>query len=196
MPCRSVIAGSTAQKSTYLGALAEKLTFCAFAITEPAAGSDVAGMSTTYRREGDAYVLNGTKHFISNGSMADWIVTFATADRKLKHRGISCFVFPSNLPGITRNRMHGKLGQRAADTGEIVYDELRIPLDALVGEEGEGFKYAMGTFDRSRPRSVQSRSGFSSARSTNVSSIHDSATPSANRSRASRRFSSCSPRWR
>ncbi|MGO9264158.1 MAG: acyl-CoA dehydrogenase family protein [Candidatus Binataceae bacterium] len=146
-----VIAGSTAQKSTYLGALAEKLTFCAFAITEPAAGSDVAGLSTTYRREGDSYVLNGTKHFISNGSMADWIVTFATSDRKLKHRGISCFVFPANLPGITRNRMHGKLGQRAADTGEIVYDELRIPLDALVGEEGEGFKYAMGTFDRSRP---------------------------------------------
>jgi acyl-CoA dehydrogenase len=146
-----VIAGNEAQKRTYLGGLASKISFCAFAITEPAAGSDVAGMSTMYRREGDSFVLNGTKHFISNGSMADWIVTFATADKKLKHRGISCFVFPSNLPGITRNRMHGKLGQRAADTGEIVYDELRIPLDALVGTEGEGFKYAMATFDRSRP---------------------------------------------
>src|SRR6266851_3914028 len=146
-----VIAGSEAQQRTYLGGLASKLSFCAFAITEPAAGSDVAGMGTTYRRDGDSYVLNGTKHFISNGSMADWIVTFATADKKLKHRGISCFVFPSNLPGITRNRMHGKLGQRAADTGEIVYDELRIPLDAMVGQEGDGFKYAMGTFDRSRP---------------------------------------------
>jgi acyl-CoA dehydrogenase len=145
------IAGNEAQKRTYLGALVEKLTFCAFAITEPAAGSDVAGMTTTYRRDGDSFVLNGTKHFISNGSMADWIVTFATADRKLKHRGISCFVFPANLPGITRTRMHGKLGQRAADTGEIVYDELRVPLDALVGTEGEGFKYAMATFDRSRP---------------------------------------------
>jgi acyl-CoA dehydrogenase len=146
-----VIAGNEAQRRTYLGGLASKLSFCAFAITEPAAGSDVAGMSTTYRRDGDSYVLNGTKHFISNGSMADWIVTFATADKKLRHRGISCFVFPSNLPGITRNRMHGKLGQRAADTGEIVYDELRIPLDAMVGQEGDGFKYAMGTFDRSRP---------------------------------------------
>ncbi len=146
-----IIAGNQSQQQTYLGALAEKLTFCAFAITEPAAGSDVAGMTTTYRRDGDAFVLNGTKHFISNGSMADWIVTFATSDKRLKHRGISCFVFPSNLAGITRNRMHGKLGQRAADTGEIVYDELRIPLDSLVGHEGEGFKYAMGTFDRSRP---------------------------------------------
>jgi len=96
-------------------------------------------------------VLNGTKHFISNGSMADWYVTFATSDRKLKHKGISCFVFPANLPGITRRRMHGKLGQRAADTGEIVYDEVRIPANALVGREGEGFKYAMATFDRSRP---------------------------------------------
>jgi len=146
-----LLAGSDAQKQTYLGALVEKLTFCAFAITEPAAGSDVAAMSTTYRRDGDSFVINGTKHFISNGSMADWIVTFATADKRLKHRGISCFVFPSNLPGITRNRMHGKLGQRAADTGEIVYDELRVPAEAMVGKEGEGFKYAMATFDHSRP---------------------------------------------
>src|SRR5579864_5707989 len=146
-----VIAANEEQKRTYLGALTEKLTFCAFAITEPGAGSDVAAMSTTYRREGDSFVLNGTKHFISNGSMAVLLVTFATSDKRLKHRGISCFVFPSNLPGITRNRMHGKLGQRAADTGEIVYDSLSIPLDSLVGEEGEGFKYAMATFDRSRP---------------------------------------------
>src|ERR1700692_592148 len=146
-----LIAGNDDQKRTYLGQLIKKLTFCAFAITEPGAGSDVAAMSTTYRREGDEYILNGTKHFISNGSRADWYVTFATSDKRLKHKGISCFVFPSNVPGITRNRMHGKLGQRAADTGEIVFDEVRIPSDALVGLEGEGFKYAMGTFDRSRP---------------------------------------------
>jgi acyl-CoA dehydrogenase len=146
-----LLAGNDRQKRTYLGALVEKLTFCAFAITEPGAGSDVAAMSTTYRQEGDSFVLNGTKHFISNGSMADWLVTFATADKRLKHKGISCFVFPATMPGITRKRMHGKLGQRAADTGEIVYDDLRIPLDAMVGAEGEGFKYAMATFDHSRP---------------------------------------------
>ena len=146
-----LIAGSPAQQRTYLGGLAEKLTFCAFAITEPSAGSDVAAIATTYHRDGDGFVLRGTKHFISNGSMADWLVTFATSDKRLKHKGISCFVFPANLPGITRHRMHGKLGQRAADTGEIVFDDLRIPHDALVGAEGEGFKYAMGTFDRSRP---------------------------------------------
>jgi acyl-CoA dehydrogenase len=147
-----VVAADAAQKEAYLGRLVRELTFCAFAITEPGAGSDVASMSTSYRREGDAFVLNGTKHFISNGSVADWYVTFATADKRLRHKGISCFVFPADLRGITRRRMHGKLGQRAADTGEIVYDELRIPAGALVGREGEGFKYAMATFDRSRPQ--------------------------------------------
>jgi acyl-CoA dehydrogenase len=121
-----LIAGSAEQQRKYLGGLVDKLSFCAFALTEPGAGSDVAAMSTTYRRDGDAFVLNGTKHLISNGSMADWLVTFATSDKRLKHKGISCFVLPSTLPGITRNRMHGKLGQRAADTGEIVYDEVRI----------------------------------------------------------------------
>jgi acyl-CoA dehydrogenase len=146
-----LVAGNPEQQSTYLGGLMKRLSFCAFAITEPGAGSDVAAMSTSYRREGDEFVLAGTKHFISNGSVADWIVTFATTDKRLKHKGISCFVFPSNLPGITRRRMHGKLGQRAADTGEIFYEDLRLPAAAMVGREGEGFKYAMATFDRSRP---------------------------------------------
>jgi acyl-CoA dehydrogenase len=146
-----LIAGNEEQQRTYLGALIKKLTFCAFAITEPGAGSDVAAMATTYRREGDRFILNGTKHFISNGSMADWYVAFATQDKRLKHKGITCFVFPANLPGISRRRMHGKLGQRAADTGEIFFEDLRIPASALVGREGEGFKYAMATFDKSRP---------------------------------------------
>ncbi len=146
-----LIAGSAEQKTAYLGALTKALAFCAFAITEPGAGSDVAAISTTYRREGGEFVLNGTKHFISNGSVADWYVTFATVDPRLRHRGISCFVLPADTPGITRRRMHGKLGQRAADTGEIFHEEVRVPASALVGQEGEGFKYAMATFDRSRP---------------------------------------------
>ncbi len=146
-----LIAGNDEQQRTYLGALIKKLTYCAFAITEPGAGSDVASMATTYRREGDEFVIDGTKHFISNGSVADWYVAFATQDKRLKHKGISCFVFPSNLPGISRRRMHGKLGQRAADTGEIFFEDLHIPSSALVGKEGDGFRYAMATFDKSRP---------------------------------------------
>src|SRR5215471_19585900 len=145
------LAANQQQQLAFLSPMLEKVTFCAFAITEPGAGSDVAALSTTYRRDGDSFILNGTKHFISNGSVADWIVTFATRDKALKHKGISCFVIPAALKGITRNRMHGKLGQRAADTGEIIFDEVRIPADALVGVEGEGFKYAMATFDHSRP---------------------------------------------
>jgi len=145
------IAASAEQQQTYLGQLVKQLSFCAFAITEPGAGSDVAALSTTYRREGDEYVLNGTKHFISNGYSADWYVTFATSDKRLRHSGISCFVFPAGLAGISRRRMHGKLGQRAGDTAEIVYEDVRISKNALVGREGEGFKYAMETFDKSRP---------------------------------------------
>jgi acyl-CoA dehydrogenase len=146
-----LIAGNQEQKNTYLGALMKQLSFCAFAITEPGAGSDVAGMTTNYRREGDEYVINGMKHFISNGSVADWYVTFATSDKRLRHKGISCFVFPAKTPGVSSRRMHGKLGQRAADTAEIFFEDVRVPASALVGREGEGFKYAMGTFDRSRP---------------------------------------------
>jgi acyl-CoA dehydrogenase len=146
-----MIAGNAEQKRTYLGWLTAKLSFAAFAITEPGAGSDVAAMSTSYRREGDFYVLNGVKHFISNGSQAHWYVAFATADKQRRHKGISAFVFPADLPGISRRRMHGKLGQRAGDTAEVTFEDVRIPSSGLVGEEGEGFKYAMISFDRSRP---------------------------------------------
>jgi len=146
-----LIAGTEAQKKRYLGQLTSELSFAAFCITEPGAGSDVAGLSTTYRRVGDEFVLNGTKHFISNGSMAHWYVAFATRDRKERHGGISAFVFPADLPGIKKHRMKHKLGQRAADTSEVVFEDLRLPKDALVGTEGDGFKIAMRTFDRSRP---------------------------------------------
>ena len=146
-----LIAGTDAQKERYLGQLSSELTFAAFCITEPGAGSDAGGISTTYRRVGDEFVLNGTKHFISNGSMAHWYVAFATRDRKERHSGISAFVFPADLPGIKKHRMKHKLGQRAADTSEVVFEDLRLPKDALVGAEGDGFKIAMRTFDRSRP---------------------------------------------
>ncbi len=146
-----LIAGTEEQKRRYLGQLASECSFAAFCITEPGAGSDSAGISTTYRRVGDEFVLNGTKHFISNGSVADWYVVFATRDRSLRHAGISAFVLPADVPGIRKHRMKDKLGQRAADTAEVVFEDVRIRKDALLGAEGEGFKIAMRTFDRSRP---------------------------------------------
>ncbi len=146
-----LVAGSDEQKKRYLGQLANEFSFAAFCTTEPNAGSDVAGLSTTYRRVGDEYVINGVKQFISNGSMAHWYTVFATKDKAMKHGGISCFVMPADLPGIKKNRMHNKLGQRAADTSEVVLEDVVVPKDALVGAEGEGFKIAMQTFDRTRP---------------------------------------------
>ena len=146
-----VIAGTEEQRKRYLGQLTAEPAFAAFCITEPAAGSDVAGLQTTYRKVGDEFVLNGTKHFISNGSVAHWYVVFATNDRSARHRGIAAFVLPADLKGITTHRMKDKLGQRAADTSEISFEDVRVPKDALLGAEGEGFKIAMRTFDRSRP---------------------------------------------
>ncbi len=146
-----LIAGTDEQKKEYLGQLAREVSFAAFCTTEPGAGSDVAGLSTTYRKVGDEYVLNGVKHFISNGTVASWYAAFATKDKSLKHQGISCFVFPADLPGIRKNRMKDKLGQRAADTAEVVFEDVKVPRRALVGEEGQGFKIAMQTFDRTRP---------------------------------------------
>ena len=146
-----LVAGNDDQKKHYLGQLANEFSFAAFCTTEPGAGSDVAGMSTSYRKVGDEYVLNGVKHFISNGTMASWYAAFATKDKALKHKGVSCFVFPADLPGIKKNRMHNKLGQRAADTGEVVFEDVVVPRQALVGTEGDGFRIAMQTFDRTRP---------------------------------------------
>jgi acyl-CoA dehydrogenase len=146
-----LIAGDERQRKQYLGQLTSACSFAAFCITEPGAGSDVAGLSTTYRRVGDTFVLNGTKHFISNGSVASWYVVFATTDRKARHAGISAFVFPADLPGIKKHRMKNKLGQRAADTAEVVFEDVAVPKEALLGAEGQGFKIAMQTFDRSRP---------------------------------------------
>ena len=146
-----LIAGSDEQKRTYLRQLTDDCGYAAFAITEPGAGSDVAGMQTTFKRVGDEYAITGTKHFISNGTVANWYTVFARPEKTKRHEGITCFVFPSDLPGITRNKMKHKLGQRAADTAEIVFEEVRVPRKALVGQEGQGFKIAMQTFDRSRP---------------------------------------------
>src|SRR5262249_54234507 len=104
------------QRKRYLGQLVDECSLAAYCITEPGAGSDLAGMATTYKRVGDEFVLNGTRHFISNGSVAQWDVAFATRDRKARHAGISAFVFPADLPGIKKHRMKYQLGQRAPGT--------------------------------------------------------------------------------
>ena len=150
-----LIAGTEAQKQKYLGLLTGgvggKPVYASYACSEPDAGSDVASMRTRVEKKGDEYVLNGQKRWITNGGVASWFTTFATFDPKLKHKGITCFVVDANTPGVKIGKKENKMGQRASMTNDIIFEDVRLPKEALVGEEGGGFKVAMKTFDRSRP---------------------------------------------
>ncbi len=145
-----LLAGSDAQKQEWLGKMAEG-AMAAYAVTEPGAGSNVVGMSTSARREGDRYILNGSKTFISNASVADFFVVFAKTDKEVGHRGISAFVVPRDSEGFSVSKHFDKLGQRASDTAEISLDNVAVPVANRLGEEGQGFYVAMGVFDYSRP---------------------------------------------
>ena len=147
-----ILAGSEEQKKHYLGSIVDAPIFAAYACSEPDAGSDVAGMRASVRKVGDEYVLNGQKRWITNGGYASWYTTFArTGDPKDRHKGITCLVVPRDLPGVSVGRKEDKLGQRASNTCDILYEDVKLTRAHLVGEEGAGFKIAMKTFDRSRP---------------------------------------------
>ncbi len=150
-----IIAGSEEQKRKYFGQLLAgtdgRPVYCAYACSEPDAGSDVAGMRTRVEKRGDGYVLNGQKRWITNGGVASWVTTFATFDPKLKHKGITCFVVDMNTPGVKVGKKENKMGQRCSLTSDIIFEDVVVPKSALIGEEGGGFKIAMKTFDRSRP---------------------------------------------
>jgi acyl-CoA dehydrogenase len=146
-----VIGGDEDQKKEWLGACAADFKMISFCLSEPAAGSDVAGLQLLAEKDGDDYVLNGTKCWITNGGVADVYTVFATLDRDSRHKGIVAFVMPSDLPGITLGKKEDKMGQRASDTRVIHFDNVRVPGSQRLGKEGEGFKIAMRTLDRSRP---------------------------------------------
>ena len=146
-----LVAGSDAQKQEYLSRLTREFVFCAYACSEPDAGSDVAGMKTRVTRHGDDYVLNGQKRWITNGGVASFYTVFATFDPAMKHKGIACFVVDASTPGVKAGKKENKLGQRASNTTDVIFEDVKIPKSALVGSEDGGFKVAMKTFDRSRP---------------------------------------------
>jgi len=146
-----MLAGTDAQQKEFLGRLTEEYLFASYATSEPDAGSDVAGLKTRYRKVGDEYILNGTKMWITNAGVANWFVIFATSDPDLKHRGISAFIVPADSEGLSLGKKEDKLGQRASDTRQVHLDDVRVPAKNLLGAEGEGFKIAMRTFDRTRP---------------------------------------------
>jgi butyryl-CoA dehydrogenase len=139
------------QKKKYLPKIASGEMQCAFGLTEAQAGSDVANMQTTARRETDHYVLNGIKQFISNGSVADVYVVLALTDRTRGARGVSAFIVEKDSPGFTYGRHENKLGIRTSITTELVFEDCRVPKENLMGREGMGFIYTMRNFDRARP---------------------------------------------
>jgi len=145
-----LLGGSAEVKKRYLGMLSEEPKLASFCLTEPDAGSDVAGMKTTAVRKGDKWVINGSKCFITNGGYADWFTVYAKTDKDAGHRGISAFVVPKDET-ITVDKKEDKLGQRASNTASISFDETEIPVGNLLGEENKGFKLAMMTLDRTRP---------------------------------------------
>jgi alkylation response protein AidB-like acyl-CoA dehydrogenase len=146
-----LLAGTDEQKQRLLKPIVERNGLCAMALTEPEAGSDVAAMTTTARRDGDSYILNGTKRFITNGGIADLYVVFASVDRSAGHRGVTAFVVPGDAEGLSGGKKEKKLGIRCSHTGEVILEDVRVPAEDRLGEEGSGFKLAMTMLDRSRP---------------------------------------------
>jgi alkylation response protein AidB-like acyl-CoA dehydrogenase len=142
--------GTPEQKQRWLTPLAQGTFFGAAGVTEPRSGSDVAGMTTTYVKDGDDFVINGAKAWITNIDIANFFVTFATMDRSLKHKGITAFILPRDTPGISVAPYHNKLGFRPLCSGDLVLDDVRVGPEALLGEEGGGFPVAMTAVERGR----------------------------------------------
>jgi len=146
-----VIGGNAEQKERFLRPFSEEFRLASFALTEPASGSDVATMRTTYRRDGDDFVINGSKQWITNAGYADLYTVFASADTSKGARAISAFVVDAKTPGVIPGKKEDKMGQRASDTRAVTFEEVRVPKANLLGQEGEGFKIAMKNLDKSRP---------------------------------------------
>ncbi|KGX86476.1 acyl-CoA dehydrogenase [Pontibacillus litoralis] len=142
--------GNEQQKKTFLTQLAQGEKLGAYALSEPGAGSDVASMKTTAKKDGEEYVLNGSKVWITNGGVGDIYVVFAKTDTDANHKGISAFIVEKGTPGFTFGKKEKKLGIRSSPTTELIFENCRIPAANLLGEEGEGFKIAMTTLDGGR----------------------------------------------
>jgi alkylation response protein AidB-like acyl-CoA dehydrogenase len=142
--------GTEEQKRRYLPALCGGQLIGCFGLTEPNAGSDPSGMETTAVADGDHWVLNGHKIWISNGGVAGLAVVFAQTDKRKGHRGIGAFLVDRGTPGFSTRDMHGKLGLRASNTGEVILGDCRIPKDQVLGRVGDGFKVAMSALDNGR----------------------------------------------
>ena len=143
-------AGTKAQQQRYLPDIIAGKKIAAVAMTEADAGSDLQGMRTVARREGDEWVLNGVKQFITSGKHADMAIVFAVTDKAAGKKGISCFLVPANAPGYQVGRIEEKMGQKASDTTQILLENCRIPADSMIGDEGQGYKIALANLEAGR----------------------------------------------
>lgn len=158
-----ILAGNDAQKRKYLGRLSEEPLVVAYAATEPGAGSDVNGLKTRAERKGDEYILNGEKMWITNGSKANWMFVLARTHPDPKcaaSKAFTGFIVEREWPGVTPGRKEQMMGQRASDTCGIKFEDVRIPVENVLGAEGAGFRIAMQTFDRTRPQIAANCAGL------------------------------------
>jgi glutaryl-CoA dehydrogenase (non-decarboxylating) len=142
--------GTEEQRQRWLVPQAKGEKLATFALTEPGVGTDAGNLATTARRDGDSYVLNGHKIWISLGDLADHFLTFASVDRSKKHKGVTAFVVERGMAGLSTGTLHGKLGIRAGNTGLVDFENVRVPVENRIGEEGEGFLVAMSAIDQGR----------------------------------------------
>jgi butyryl-CoA dehydrogenase len=146
-----ILSGSEEQKQKYLPSIAKGEKLAAFGLTEPAAGSDASAVQTTAEKKGDHYILNGVKHFITNGGDAEIYTIVAMTDKSRGARGASIFVVEKGTPGFSFGKKEDKMGIRASSTRELIFNNCKVPKENLLGKEGMGFLSAMRTFDMSRP---------------------------------------------
>ena len=146
-----LLVGTEEQKRTYVPPLASGEWLAAYGLTESGSGSDAAAMQTVAVRKGDTYILNGSKRFITNGGLAQVNSVFAMTDRELGTHGISAFIVEKDFPGFSVGRIEDKMGIKGSQTAELIFTDCEVPAENLLGREGEGFRIAMMTLDRTRP---------------------------------------------
>jgi len=142
--------GSEEQKEEFLKPMARGEKLGAFALTEPHTGSDAANLKTRAKKDGDDWVLNGTKQFITSGKIGDIVIAFAVTDPDAGKKGISAFIVPTDTPGYTVSSIEKKMGQKASDTAQIVFEDMRLPGKCLLGQEGQGYKIALSNLEGGR----------------------------------------------
>ena len=157
-----MVAGNDAQKAKYFPRLTEDGKIMAYCMTEPDAGSDVAGIKTTAVKQGDKYILNGSKTWITDGPVADYFTVYVKTDPAARHKGMSCFIVERAYPGVSTGKPLEKLGQHAAQACQVFFEDVEVPAENLLGKEGDGFMIGMKVFDKSRPPVAAAATGVAS----------------------------------